>query len=278
MLAVVLLLTGSRSDAPAVHAQAVTPTPELVDYDIDDDGYIDVRTRAQWYAIDSDLNSDGAIDAGRETRDLNGGPHNNYPGGRHGTAFPNQMPTMGCGERDHDGMSATPHQPTCVGYELFNDITFPTSPQLWAYVPVIGWDRDQWGTGPGFSGRIKGNGYKVINPTLRQTGFGNRGIISQLHTNGTIYGLGVWAPNFEGRQWIGGITGFARDNSAIIASFVYAQNSNFRQDSNGAGGGIAGIVNGGTISNSFVRGTGLTWAAVADAGGLAGGWPRCARR
>ena len=91
VLATLALLVGSGIDSTA-HAQAT------VDYDVDDDGLIEVATVAQLNAIRWDLNGDGGVDPGRDTVGYS-------------EAFPNAVasPLMGCATG-------------CTGYELTADL------------------------------------------------------------------------------------------------------------------------------------------------------------
>ena len=177
------------------------------------------------------------------------------------------MPNNGCGARDHDDDADTPDQPTCVGYELFNDLTFRPA-GLPTYAPIA-WDLDVNGFGPGYTGHVKGNGYRIITPTRWVGGAGSFGVISKLYNGGTIEGLGVWNPRFKGREFNGGIVGVVDPGSAIIGSYVYSENSS-RVISENFGGGIAGIVVGAKVKNSFVRGVVSSSTTTSNFGGIAG--------
>ena len=252
------LLTASPGDTPSASAQ--TDPVVLVDYDIDDDGYIDIRTNAQWNAIDEDLDTDGIPDSG---------------GGRRSpaawrAAFPNAMPSAGCPERDHDSDPDTPDVPRCVGYELFNDIQFPrrvvpTSQALLSYIP-IGWDFQSWGTGPGVSGHIKGNGYRIITPSTSHNGYW--GLVGRLHSGGSITGLGVWDAFFSPRDLTGGFANRLEGGASVVGSYTYS-GGNGRYLYQNVAGGLVGTVIDGTISNSFVRGS-IFHPATNNTGGLAG--------
>ena len=246
-----LLLVASPGDTPSALAQT---TPALVDYDIDDDGYIDVRTNLQWGAINEDLNSDGTPDSGRNW-------------GNQATSYPNAMPNMGCGDRDHDDDPDTPEQPTCVGYELFNDLSY--NPNGNSYWP-IGWDSSTFSAGPGYSGRIKGNGYRIINPTRVTPSVGSYGLVGKLHSGGTIEGLGVWNPRFQGREQAGTFAAYVEAGSAIIGSYMLSENAT-RTVRENLSGGIAALVTGtgAKIVNSFARGVVVSHLTTSNAGGLA---------
>ena len=133
----------------------------------------------------------------------------------------------------------------------------------------IGWDLDINGFGTGYTGHIKGNGYRIITPTRWIGGSGSYGVISKLYNGGTIEGLGVWNPRFRGRQFNGGVVGVVDPGSAIIGSYMYSENSS-RVISENFGGGIAGIVVGAKVKNSFVRGVVSSSQTTQNFGGIAG--------
>ena len=245
-------LASNPGDSPTALAQ--TEPAVLIDYDIDDDGFIDVRTNAQWNAIDEDINGDGTPEDGGQRS-----------AAAWRAAFPNPMPTNGCGLRDHDNDNGavTPEQPTCVGYELFNDLTF--SGQYWP----LTWGGIWWSSGSGYSGHIKGNGYRIINPTRWTPGTGDFGLFSRLNSGGTIEGLGVWNPRFNGRQAMGGFAAQIGNGASITGSYMFSENSSRVLFQNFAGGITA--FNRGSIINSFVRGVVIDpGISATNGGGLAG--------
>ena len=85
-----------------------------VDYDVDDDGLIDISNLAQLNAIRYDLDGNGA------PTDVNA----------YNSAFPNRDRSpagrMGCELTDHDSMPSTPDRATCTGYELMANLDFDT--------------------------------------------------------------------------------------------------------------------------------------------------------
>ena len=110
---VAVLAAGLVVPVSAGPAWAQNPPP-AVDYDVDDDGLIEVSSLAQLNAIRWDLDGDGAADV--------------YPADQHGrtghdpdgatklaAAFPDAVAGMGC---PSDG---------CVGYELVADLDFDTN-------------------------------------------------------------------------------------------------------------------------------------------------------
>jgi hypothetical protein len=101
------MVTGTMVTGTAAAQQAAS-----VDYDMDDDGLIEVDSLAKLNAIRWDLDGDGLVAAAEQAG--------------YGAAFPDAVPGMGCPFRDHDGDSATPDEAGCAGYELTADLTFDT--------------------------------------------------------------------------------------------------------------------------------------------------------
>ena len=90
------------------------PAPTGGDYDIDDDGLIEICNLAQLNAIRWDLDGDGAADVYPPDKDGVTG-HDPDGAAKHAAAFPNAVTGMGC--------------PTggCEGYELSADLDFDTN-------------------------------------------------------------------------------------------------------------------------------------------------------
>ena len=115
-----------------------------VDYDDDNDGYIDIRNAAQLSAMRHDLDTDGNA------------THADWL-----AAFPSPAAGMGCAPGDHDGNSGTPDRPFCRGYELRSAIV----------LDVVGWNQTNWtpiGTSSApFTGYFTGNGLTISNLSVR---------------------------------------------------------------------------------------------------------------
>ena len=101
----------------ATATATATPTvpPLNADYDVDNDGLIEIRTLPQLNAIRYDLNGNGKQDS------VSASDWTTYT-----TAFLNAASDMGCQLTDHDSDSSTPQQATCTGYELMTDLNFDT--------------------------------------------------------------------------------------------------------------------------------------------------------
>ncbi len=109
---------GMSADSVTVTVAAMRsdpcPAPAGGDYDIDDDGLIEICNLAQLNAIRWDLNGDGAADVYPPDKDGVTG-HDPHGAAKHAAAFPNAVTGMGC--------------PTggCEGYELSADLDFDTN-------------------------------------------------------------------------------------------------------------------------------------------------------
>ena len=133
---------------------------------------------------------------------------------------------MGCKLTDHDGNSQTADQPTCVGYELMNDIDLDTDGD-----GNIGTDSGDayhnsgagWaplGSGPGaaaFSGDFKGNGFTIDNLFINRTGSTNNyiGLFGYTAINARIETLGVTNANVTGNNYVAILVGV---NQAVIVA------------------------------------------------------------
>ena len=186
------------------------------------------------------------------------------------TALTNPMPGYGCQMTDHDSNPATPDQPTCIGYELINDLNFAGR----NYRP-ISWVCDQHSVSDPFTGDIKGNGYRILNPRHYNVGCGNAALFKRLH--GKIEGVGIVSPYFVGNDWS---AGFATKLSGTIeGSYVYNPSS-----TSGILGNYSGMIAGniwgpGRVVNSFARGyhnqhSGHWQHPGQNAGGLVAVWNR----
>ena len=214
-----------------------------VDYDTDNDGLIEVSTRAQLQAIHYDLNTDGIP----ETR----GAWRESPAAW-ATAFPNAMTGAGCPARDHDNNPATADEARCVGYELVNDIT------AGAWNPIGKMTRQA--KGADFTGKLVGNGYRVINATQRNAALWIA-FISAIGATGSVEGLGLVNPQFANTDQ--DHAGMAADlGGSIIGSYVEDGQIHI-----GRSGGLVGVVrtasdHAGLIAHSYARGV-----TVGDSGG-----------
>ena len=103
-------------DAPPSDVVSITThatSPATVDYDLDNDGLIEISNLAQLNAMRWDLDGNGQVASGDQT---------NYD-----TAFPNAEDNMGCNESVFTISSNTTGNPDCTGYELRASLDFDTN-------------------------------------------------------------------------------------------------------------------------------------------------------
>ena len=252
--AVLLLAIGLVAGSADYSAAQTTP---LIDYDLDDDNLIEVRTRDQFQAIHHDMDGDGSPTT------LNSGGYTTSK--TWAESFPNAMPNAGCPLRDHDNDANTANERKCIGYELIADVNFSGQ----TYVP-FGKD-GVWGA-VNMTAKIVGNGFRVMNASRgTQDNAVLYGVIGVVGEGATVEGLGVINPRFGvGRTNAGGITGELK--GTITGS--YTKNGSTRQG--GHIGGLAGSLNTGTgyagkIAHSYVLG-GSIGRRAQGLGGLIGTW------
>ena len=230
-----------------------------MDYDLDDDNLIEVRTAAQFQAIHHDLDGDGTA----ATRGAISGIST------WATAFPNSMPDAGCPLRDHDSNTATPNERECIGYELIADINFSGR----TFVPL---GKEGLFGGAEFTAQLVGNGFRILNPARGSSSWPYDdgyyfGAVSRVGDGGSIEGLGVVNPGlYASHDYHGGIT--AELKGTITGSYV--QGGNVLSEGSHVGG-IAGQISTGTgyagkILHSYVRGTNVSYRG--NVGGLVGTW------
>ena len=225
-LAAILSLVGGVQFAvpAAVTAQAT------VDYDVDDDGYIEVSGHAQLAAIAHDLNGDGGPVAGAGSTAYN-------------TAFPNRdsnaATLMGCPSG------------ACVGYELTADINLTT---------YANWDPigDHVNA---YTGDFKGNGFTVSNMTI--TGTGHRiGLFATISSAARIESVGVIDASVTSTN----ATGYAGALVGDSAGVIVACWSTGSVTSTNYVGGLVGSSSG-SITSSYST---AAVTGVARVGGLLG--------
>ena len=178
------------------------PAQTIVDYDADDDGYIDVATHVQLNAIRHDLDGNG--DA----------THADYA-----AAFPNRdtnaATRMGC----PDG--------TCVGYELTANIDLDTdgdgshgSGDAY-YDSGSGWDPiggTQDAAGHRYTGDFKGNRFTIDNLTINRSSANYVGLFALTASTSRIESVGLTNANVSASTYVGILVGGAR-SSAIVACY-----------------------------------------------------------
>ena len=250
--AAVLLLVVGFWAGNSHYSAAQTTT---VDYDVDDDGLIEVRTELQFRAMHNDLDGDGSPTTLSTA---------NRTAPAWATAFPNAMAGAGCPARDHDGDSNTPDEPSCLGYELLNDITFTSA------FETIG--RTGWHETPSvnaFTAKLVGNGHRAMNPNPARDSQ-HASLIGRVGKDGSIEGIGVVNPTFMADfDNAGGIT--SQLAGKVIGSYVLG--GSFRAGRTGglASSVVTGSDHAGLIAHSFVNGitTGTGISPPSNQGGFA---------
>ena len=240
-------------NTPVLKAFGHRQNRQINDYDMDDDGLIEIRTFEQWLNMGNDRNSDGNPETSAT----------NYNG-----AFPNSMNQLGCVATDHDNMDSTPDQPTCKGYELLNDLDWSnTSGGYWTVPGSTASGGSLTNGRPGIDGTIKGNGYRMLNIEYNNFTRNNNGRGSGIFgtIEGRLEGLGAWYIQAYSRDLTGAIAGAA--SGKLIGVYAYHP-GNWITSNSPQGGGLVGELIGGTVENSFVQAN--VGANNEDYGGLIG--------
>ena len=199
-----------------------------------------MKTHQQLNAIRYDLNGNGKQDS------VSASDWTNYT-----AAFSSPATGMGCKLTDHDSDSNTADQPTCVGYELMNDIDLDTDGD-----GNIGTDSGDayYNSGAGwvpignnpnhYVGDFKGNGNTINNLFISRSTTAYQGIFGIIGSGARIETLGVINANVTGSVNSGILGG---DNSgAIVACYTTG-----KAQGNGAVGGLVGSVNGGSVNSAY---------------------------
>ncbi|MDE0214967.1 MAG: hypothetical protein OXN79_00120, partial [bacterium] len=268
MLALVAGLVASVSVVPA-GAQ----TPE-VDYDVDDDGLIEISSLAQLNAIRWDLDGDAAADVYPPSKDGYTG-HDPDGATKYAAAFPNAAANMGC---PADG---------CDGYELAADLDFDTNgngsadsgDDFWndgkGWVPLMGGERintgekeerftDQVGSAYNgdrphslarmFTAVFEGNGRTIANLYINDSGRFYVGLFGYIGPGAHVRNLGLSDPNSDsgvkGNQVVGALAGIL-EGGRVSGVYSHVDVSVSRSD---AGGLIGTNWRQGVIVESYATG------------------------
>ncbi len=254
------------------------PAFAQTDYDMNNDGYIDVANLAQLNAMRWDLNGDGAIDASATTSDTTA----------YNAAFPNRVTTssgrMGCPSG------------TCTGYELLNNLNFDENSDG----EITSADATYWNDGDGwvpigtdaarYTGDFKGNGYTIDNLTINRPAVSGVGLFGTTDTASRIESVGVTNASVAGSGYAGALVGALRGTvvacystgnvsattrvagglvgwtpNAITSSYSTASVSGPEHV-----GGLLGASQGGSVTNSYSIGTVIGTGSSPLIGGLIG--------
>lgn len=220
------------------------------DYDVDDDGLLEVGSAAQLDAIHWDLDGDGAADTGGEDTDA-------YAAAGYAAAFPNPLDGMGC-----------PMPGGCVGYELTQNLDLDAD-----YSDGNGWTPIGNADHP-FAATLDGQGYAVANLSISRndaaTNGGAWGLFGAIGSNGVVRNLGLTGVSVRyaggGDAQVGSIAG---SSSGMVANCYASGAVTVTGDGESAVGGLMGRVDGGTVSGSYA-GVEVSGGGDSKVGGLAG--------
>ena len=232
MLALSVLIALAALLSLTTSAAAQTPT---VDYDMDNDGYIDVNTHAQLNAIRYDLNGNGDPTSGGATA--------------YGAAFPNRVTTA-------SGRMGCPTTGGCTGYELTANIDLDTDGDGRADSGDAYWNSGAgWNhigsSSAQYSGDFKGDGHTINNLFINNT-TSYRGLFGSIASTSRIETLGVTNANVTGSNFTGILSG--SNQGTIIACYTTGK----AQGGNRVGGLVAYNVLGNissSYSTAYVSGT-----------------------
>ena len=218
---------------------AVAVTVSAADYDLDDDGLIEIRTLAQLNAVRWDLDGDGSS--------TNAG---------HAAAYPGAAAGMGC---PTDG---------CEGYELTADLDFDTDGSGVADAGDDYWnDGSGWepigsstAAGEAFDATFEGNGRVIANLFIDRDETDYVGLFGGTGTSSAIRRVGLTGVDVTGANYVGGLVGW--NKGRIEKSYASGSVSG-----SSTLGGLLGW-NQGTVAASYAD---VSVAGGVHAGGLAGG-------
>ena len=274
---------------PVAASPAAAQTPASVDYDVDDDGLIEISSLAHLNAVRWDLDGDGTADVYPPAKDGVTG-HDPDGAAKHAAAFAGAVAGMGCPAGG------------CLGYELIADLDFDTNgsggadsgDDYWnggkGWVPLMGGEaiyggisgsryrrlQDQvggsnYGDRPNprarmFTGVFEGNGRTIANLYINDAGRSYVGLFGYIGPGAKVRNFGLTAPNSDS-----GVRG--DDNVGALAGKVErARVSGVYSHLDVTGdwkiGGLAGVTfRYGFVIESYATGDVAGWNFV---GGLVG--------
>jgi len=236
-----------------------------VDYDVDDDGLIEVSSLAQLNAIRWDLDGDGSADVYPAGKDGHIG-HDPDGAARLAAAFPDAAASMGC---PADG---------CDGYELVANLDFDTNgngradsgDDYWnggrGWLPLMGgeaiydWHADvrfedrappsrAYGDSPHsrarmFTAAFEGNGRTIANLYINDSTRWYVGLFGVIGPGGHVRNLGLSAPNADsgvrGRRFVGVLAGMSIGGFSTVGGRVSGVWSDVDVSGSSRVGGLVG--------------------------------------
>ena len=190
MLAFALLLVGTGAATPPAAAQM----PAGIDYDLDDDGLLEIRTLAQLDAIRYNGAAGLIIGVGytpppwsplieRDRKFRLAFPNAIQADYRVEDGLRYRVPPHGCGY----GADDVPFDGLCNGYELANDLDFDTNGdgEITAADGPLSWGAGAragkgWDPIPAFPGNFQGNGYTISNMMINSDDHHRVGLFEQM--------------------------------------------------------------------------------------------------
>ena len=177
--------------------ETVTPPATDGDYDIDNNGLIEISVLEQLNAIRWDLDGDGVVDSSIA---------DSQP---YMAAFPDAVTGMGCPGNE------------CNGYELSRDLDFLDAASYSSGSVNANWTRgDGWlpinGAETRFSARFDGNAHTISNLYINRSSNGV-GLFGVTVMSGSIMRVGVIDVDITGASYVGGLVG--QNWGTITASY-----------------------------------------------------------
>ena len=198
------------------------------DYDVDDDGLIEIRTLAQLNAVRWDLDGDGNPSAANADD--------------YASAFLTSGATLGCPQTDAD---ADAHD--CRGYELADHLDFDTDGDDDVDANDTGSYPSWTPIGGSFAAIFEGNGYTISHLTHNPTGTMNFALFNAV--SGTVRNLGLADVNIRG----GAAPLYDAALAVTLTGRVFGSwaSGTIAKSSPGSVGGLVGLVSGGRVGASY---------------------------
>ena len=193
-----LTLNADGQACPTDAGPAPLPTATDGEYDVDNDGLIEIRTVAQLDAMRYDLDGDGLLIT--DTAAYN-------------AAFP----------RPASGSMGCPND-NCTGYELADNLSFDTNgngqidqgDQFWnggaGWVPI-------GNSSSPFNATFDGAGFSISNLYINRDDTSNIGLFGVADAGSTIRQVSLTSVKVLGRSQVGGLVGYNRNGAEVLSSY-----------------------------------------------------------
>ena len=222
-----------------------TPLPMATDgeYDVDNDGLIDIRNLDQLNAIRYDLDGDGLLITNIEA---------------YNAAFP----------RPSSGSMGCPND-ACSGYELAASLSFDTNGN-----GQIDQGDQYWNDGHGwvpigvhnapFNATFDGGGFTISDLFIHRPSSSHNGLFGAADAGSNIRQVRLASVNVTGRYQVGGLVGYNRNGAEVVSSY----STGTVQGEDDVGGLVGRNQGNGSITASYSNGS--VAASDESAGGLVG--------